>query len=64
MKPYQPDGYWDGVSKILPNSPSASWKTSAGANQYRRGLYTYWKRTFPHPSMLAFDAPTREECVG
>ena len=63
VKPYQPDGYWDGVSRILPNSPSASWKVSAGADQYRRGLYTYWKRTFPYPSLLAFDAPTREDCV-
>src|SRR5262249_52973303 len=33
-----------------------------GANQYRRGLYTYWQRTFPHPSLVAFDAPSREEC--
>ncbi len=34
-----------------------------GDNQYRRGLYTYWQRTFLHPSLLAFDASTREECV-
>jgi hypothetical protein len=32
-------------------------------NQYRRGLYTYWQRTFLHPSLLAFDASTREECT-
>src|SRR5262249_46376707 len=30
---------------------------------YRRGLYTFWQRTFLHPSLLAFDAPTREECT-
>src|SRR5262249_39678555 len=34
-----------------------------GANLYRRGLYTYWCRTFPHPSLVAFDAPSREECT-
>jgi hypothetical protein len=33
------------------------------ANQYRRGLYTYWCRTFLHPSLSAFDAPSREECT-
>jgi hypothetical protein len=63
VKPYQPEHYWDGVSKILPASQAAVWKPSKGAEQYRRGLYTYWKRTFLHPSLLAFDAPTREECV-
>ncbi len=34
-----------------------------GPNEYRRGLYTWWQRTFLHPSLLAFDAPTREECT-
>jgi len=63
MKPYQPEGYWDGVSKFLPMSPASTWRESRAPEQYRRGLYVYWKRTFPHPSMLAFDAPTREDCV-
>ena len=26
-------------------------------------MYTHWQRTFPHPAMLAFDAPSREECT-
>src|SRR5439155_17273642 len=32
-------------------------------SQYRRGLYTFWQRTFLHPSLRAFDAPSREECA-
>ena len=38
-------------------------RTTRATNQYRRGLYTYWCRTFLHPSLVAFDAPTREECT-
>ena len=34
-----------------------------GESQYRRGLYTWWQRTFPHPSLLAFDASSREACT-
>jgi hypothetical protein len=40
-----------------------TYKADTGAAQYRRGLYTWWQRTFLHPSLLAFDAPTREECA-
>ncbi|MBM4071170.1 MAG: DUF1553 domain-containing protein [Planctomycetes bacterium] len=57
-KPYQPAGYW----KLL-NFPTRVYQADKGENQYRRGLYTYWQRTFPHPSLLAFDAPSREECT-
>ncbi len=58
VKPYQPDGYWENL-----NFPQRGYDASPGANQYRRGLYTWWQRSFVHPSMLAFDAPTREECA-
>jgi len=58
VKPYQPDGYWAYL-----NFPQRSWAADAGPNQYRRGLYTYWCRSFLHPSMAAFDAPSREECT-
>jgi hypothetical protein len=34
-----------------------------GEGQYRRALYTYWKRQSPPPNMMLFDAPTREYCV-
>jgi mono/diheme cytochrome c family protein len=58
VKPYQPRGYWAHL-----NFPKREYLHDPGANQYRRGLYTYWMRTFLHPSLLAFDAPTREECT-
>ena len=42
---------------------STDWKTSTGGDQYRRGLYTSWRRTTPYPSMATFDAPSREVCT-
>ncbi|MEM1085322.1 MAG: DUF1553 domain-containing protein [Verrucomicrobiota bacterium] len=39
------------------------WKTSAGEDRYRRGIYTTWRRSNPYPSMAAFDAPNREVCT-
>jgi hypothetical protein len=39
------------------------WKTSAGENRYRRGLYTMWRRSNPYPSMATFDAPSGEVCT-
>ena len=45
------------------NFPKREWQNDKGDNLYRRGLYTYWCRTFPHPSLVAFDAPSREECA-
>ena len=58
VKPYQPVGYWKHM-----NFPKRTWTPSSGANAYRRGLYTHWQRMFLHPSLLAFDAPSREECT-
>lgn len=42
---------------------STDWKTSDGEDQFRRGLYTSWRRTTPYPSMATFDAPSREVCT-
>jgi hypothetical protein len=56
--PYQPAGYWFAL-----NFPTREWQNDTGEGLYRRGLYTHWQRSFLHPSLLAFDAPTREECV-
>lgn len=57
-RPYQPAGYWSHL-----NFPRREYQADQGEGLYRRGLYTHWQRTFLHPSLLAFDAPTREECT-
>ena len=38
------------------------WNESRAGDQYRRGLYTFWRRSAPYPAFLAFDAPSREVC--
>ncbi|HTM51668.1 MAG TPA: PSD1 and planctomycete cytochrome C domain-containing protein [Bryobacteraceae bacterium] len=57
-RPYQPDGYLATL-----NFPKREYAASRGEDLYRRGVYTFWQRTFLHPSLVAFDAPTREECT-
>ena len=56
--PPQPDGLW----RVAFNG-QRSWTTSRGEDRYRRGLYTFWRRTIPYPSMATFDAPSRESCT-
>lgn len=58
VKPYQPDGYWDQL-----NFPKRTYEADHGDALHRRGLYTFWCRTFLQPSLQAFDAPSREECT-
>jgi len=58
VKPYQPPGYWASL-----NFPVREWQKDTGEKVYRRGMYTHWQRTFLHPAMMAFDAPSREECT-
>ncbi|MEO0413560.1 MAG: DUF1553 domain-containing protein [Verrucomicrobiota bacterium] len=58
VKPYQPAGYWQHL-----NFPKRKWEPGKGHDLYRRGIYTFWCRTFTHPAMVAFDAPSREECI-
>jgi hypothetical protein len=41
---------------------STDWTTSRGEDRYRRALYTNWRRSLPYPSMVTFDAPSREVC--
>ena len=54
--PYQPQGYWFHL-----NFPKREWTNAKDENQWRKGVYTWVQRTFPHPSLAAFDAPSREE---
>lgn len=56
--PYQPPGYWAAL-----NFPTREWQKDSGEKVYRRGMYTHWQRSFPHPAMVALDAPSREECT-
>ena len=56
--PPQPAGLW----RAAFNGRDRKWPTSEGADRYRRGLYTFWRRTVPYPSMATFDAPSREIC--
>ncbi|MEZ0385446.1 MAG: DUF1553 domain-containing protein, partial [Verrucomicrobium sp.] len=53
--PPQPDGLWRAAF-----NGQRSWETSKGEDRYRRGMYTFWRRTVPYPSMATFDAPSRE----
>jgi hypothetical protein len=57
VMPHQPEGIWQIVYSGI------HWKTSEGEDQYRRALYTYIRRTSPYPSMISFDAASREFCV-
>jgi hypothetical protein len=52
--PYQPDGIWTQLYS------SDKWEISKGEDKYRRGLYTFWRRTSPYPAFMSFDAPSRE----
>jgi hypothetical protein len=61
-KPYQPKGMW--AALMHPGSNTKNYVPDKGERLYRRSIYTYWKRTSPHPMMTLFDAPDRESsCV-
>ena len=55
--PYQPEGIWS-----LPYNPD-KWVNDEGENRYRRGIYTFWRRTVPYPSFISYDATSREFCT-
>jgi hypothetical protein len=57
VMPYQPDGVWD-----VPYSGDR-WVQSPGEDRYRRGVYTFWRRSAPYPTFISFDAPSREGCT-
>jgi hypothetical protein len=57
-KPYQPADYYAALQ-----FPNRNYVADTGKEQWRRGLYTHWQRTFLHPMMASFDAPPRDECA-
>ena len=57
VMPYQPEGVWNIIRHV------AGWQKSKNDNDHRRGLYTFYRRVSPYPTMLLFDAPSREFCV-
>ncbi|EDM28853.1 hypothetical protein LNTAR_13592 [Lentisphaera araneosa HTCC2155] len=56
VKPYQPAGLWK-------EKGNATFKQDKGEALYRKTVYTFWKRTVPHPSSVVFDATDRTTCV-
>jgi hypothetical protein len=57
VKPYQPEGVWNVIRHV------DRWETAKDGDQHRRGIYTFWRRVSPYPSMITFDVPSRELCV-
>ncbi len=58
VKPYQPPGYYAALQ-----FPDRDYVVSADDEQWRRGVYMHWQRTFLHPMLANFDAPSRDECA-
>jgi hypothetical protein len=56
VKPYQPPGYYANIQ-----FPDRTYVADVDDRQYRRGLYMHWQRTFLHPMLANFDAPSRED---
>jgi mono/diheme cytochrome c family protein len=51
------------TGRVNTNKENLRWTVSAGPDRYRRGLYTFWRRTSPYPTFATFDAPSREFCT-
>lgn len=61
VKPYQPAGLWEELSSDI-GGLFSKYEPDTGAGLYRRGLYTFWKRTVSPPMMTVLDSPTRDIC--
>ena len=62
VRPYHPPGLYEGVAPTSEDTVK-TYVQGRGDDLHRRSLYTYWKRSVPHPAMLAFDVPFREVCT-
>jgi hypothetical protein len=60
VQPYHPPGLYELVTA---GKGTTRYVQDKGEDLHRRSLYTYWKRSVPHPAMMAFDAPSREVCT-
>ncbi len=63
VKPYQPVGLWEELSFQDKNRTTDFYVQGTGDDLYRRGIYTFWKRSVPPPTLETFDAPTRDACT-
>lgn len=63
VRPYQPPGLWEEVSVQDRSRSTDFYIQEHGASLYRRGLYTFWKRSVAPPQLLTFDSAARESCV-
>ena len=59
--PPQPANLWKDIEINYEND--LAWNDSAGSDRYRRGTYTFWRRSMAYPSLVLFDAPSREHCT-
>ena len=60
VMPYQPDGVW---GNFVNQGAADKWLVSPGEDRYRRGLYTFVRRSARYAALAVFDAPTREFCT-
>ena len=60
VKPYHPPGLYE---QVVAGSSANTYVQDKGEDLFRRTMYTYWKRSVPHPAMLTFDVPFRESCA-
>ncbi len=58
VRPYQPEGHYRNL-----NFPKVAYNHDTNQDQYRRGVYMHWQRTFLHPMLSTFDAGGRDECI-